>query len=92
MGFMPDVLTDGWAIRVFIVVDVCSREGLAGAAGLLMPTMQVIRIQERIVSERGRPLVLDATMGPNTTTSGSGSGARGRVSSCALHSKPGKPA
>ena len=38
MGFMPDVLTDGRAVRgVFTVVDDCSREGpLAGAAGLLM--------------------------------------------------------
>jgi putative transposase len=61
MDFMSDSLTSGRRYRIFNVVDVLSREGLASEVDTSLPAVRVIGVLEEIALLRGYPsrIVLD---------------------------------
>jgi putative transposase len=65
MDFVADRLTDGRTFRIFTLIDVFSREGLALEADLSLSGERVKRVLERVVAERGeRPEEIIVDNGP----------------------------
>jgi putative transposase len=64
MDFMSDSLTSGRRYRVFNVVDMLSREGLAGVVDTSLPAVRVIGVLEEIALERGYPTRIILDNGP----------------------------
>ena len=64
IDFMSDSLTDGRRFRLFNVIDDFNRESLAIEADTSLPTLRVIRVLERLISERGVPANIRCDNGP----------------------------
>ena len=61
VDFVSDTLAWGRRIRLFTVVDIFTREALAIEVDTSLPGGRVVRVLERLVTERGGPdeIVLD---------------------------------
>ena len=64
IDFMSDSLQDGRKVRLFNVIEDFNRESLAVEVDTSLPTLRVIRVLERLVSERGTPANLRMDNGP----------------------------
>ena len=64
MDFMSDSLLDGRKFRTFNVADDFNREVLAIEIDFSLPALRVIRVLDRIVSERGYPRKIRSDNGP----------------------------
>lgn len=64
MDFMSDQLADGRSFRTLNVLDDFNREGLAIEVDISLPAQRVIRMLERVIEWRGRPLNLRVDNGP----------------------------
>jgi putative transposase len=64
IDFMSDALVDGKKFRLLNVLDDFNRESLALEADSSLPTLRVIRVMERLVSERGKPSNIRTDNGP----------------------------
>lgn len=64
LDFMSDALTNGRRYRILNVVDVLSRESLAGEADTSLPAARVIQTLEEIALERGYPARITLDNGP----------------------------
>jgi len=64
MDLMSDSLIDGRSFRTFNVLDDFNLEGLAVDADLSLPSTRVIRLLERIIEWRGKPLPIRCDNGP----------------------------
>jgi len=64
IDFMNDSLTDGRRFRLLNVIDDFNRESLAIEADTSLPTLRVIRVLERLISERGVPANIRCDNGP----------------------------
>lgn len=65
--FLSDALAWGRTIRLFAVVDVCTREALAIEVDTSFPGARVVQVLERLVIERGVPPELVLDNGPELT-------------------------
>lgn len=68
MDFLSDTQVDGRSLRLFNVVDDCSREAVVMEVGHSMPAAVVIRALERAIEERGCPTWLTCDNGPEFTS------------------------
>ena len=64
MDFMSDALSSGRRYRVLNVVDVLSREALAGEVDTSLPAARVIQALEEIAIQRGYPARITLDNGP----------------------------
>lgn len=64
MDFMSDSLASGRRYRVLNIVDVLSREGLAGTVDTCLPASRVIQALEEIALLRGYPVRILLDNGP----------------------------
>ncbi len=64
IDFMSDSLTDSRKFRILNVIDDFNRESLAVEPDTSLPTRRVIRVLEKIVSQRGRPAIIRIDNGP----------------------------
>lgn len=64
IDFMSDCLTDGRRFRLLNIIDDFNRESLAIEADTSLPSLRVIRVLERLVSERGCPANIRCDNGP----------------------------
>ncbi|MGQ9427659.1 IS3 family transposase [Gilvimarinus sp. F26214L] len=90
MDFMHDQLEDGRSYRLFNVIDVYNREGLAIEVDFSLPATRVIRALDQIIEGRGKPQQLRCDNGPEYISS--------QLAQCAekngidlLFIQPGKP-
>lgn len=67
VDFMSDALIDGRRFRLFNVVDDFNREALAIEVDLNIPAHRVVRILDRLSSERGYPAYIRSDNGPELT-------------------------
>lgn len=68
LDFMSDALGRGRRIRVLSVLDTCTREALAIEVNTSLPSAVVVRVLERVISERGQPAELVMDNGPELTS------------------------
>jgi putative transposase len=68
MDFMSDSLVSGRKFRTLNVMDDCSREALAIEIDTSLSSKRVIRVLERIIEHRGKPLVIRVDNGPEYTS------------------------
>jgi len=68
MDFVSDVVEHGRRIRALTVVDECTREAVAIEVDTSIPGQRVVRVLERIVSERGEPAEIITDNGPEFTS------------------------
>ena len=68
MDFMQDTLVTGRCFRTLNVVDDLSREALAIEVAQSIPGSYVVRVLERLVTERGAPDVIVMDNGPEFTS------------------------
>ena len=68
LDFMSDALGRGRRIRVLSVLDTCTREALAIEVNTSLPSASVVRVLERVISERGQPAELVMDNGPALTS------------------------
>ena len=61
---MADTLSSGRKLRTLNVVDDYTRECLATEVDTSLPGARVVRVLERLVSERGRPRQIRTDNGP----------------------------
>lgn len=90
MDFMSDTLVDGRSLRIFNVVDDCSREAVTMEVGNSIPAAVVIRALERAIEERGCPAWLTCDNGPEFTSNALDAWAYGRGIELRFI-RPGKP-
>jgi putative transposase len=64
MDFMSDALTDGRKFRTFNLIDDFNREVLAVEADTSLPAKRVVRVLERVIGERGKPVAIRVDNGP----------------------------
>ena len=64
IDFMSDALTDGRRFRLFNVIDDFNREALAIEVDLNIPAHRVVRVLERLSTERGYPAFIRSDNGP----------------------------
>jgi putative transposase len=64
---MPDALSCGWRIRLPAVVDTVTREALAIEVNTSLPGERVVRVLDRIATERGVPHAIVLDHGPELT-------------------------
>jgi putative transposase len=64
MDFTSDQLADGRRIRTLNIVDVFTRECLAIEVAPSLPAQRVVRVLERVLSERGTPQRITVDNGP----------------------------
>jgi putative transposase len=62
--FMSDALWYGQRFRTFNLVDDYNREGLAVEVDLSLPARRIVRVLDRVASERGYPAKLRVDNGP----------------------------
>lgn len=67
VDFVSDTLAWGRRIRLFTVVDVFTREALAIEVDTSLPGARVVRVLERLVTERGVPDEIVLDNGPELT-------------------------
>ena len=65
--FVSDALAWGRAIRLFAVVDVCTREALAIEVDTSLPGVRVVRVLEQLTAARGCPGEVVLDNGPELT-------------------------
>ena len=68
MDFMSDSVVSGRRFRTFNVMDDCSREALAIEIDTSLSSKRVIRTLERIIEDRGKPVILRSDNGPEFTS------------------------
>ena len=68
MDFMQDSLSTGRAFRLLNVLDEFHRESLAIEVDLSLPAERVVRVLDRLITERGRPRELWVDNGPEFTS------------------------
>lgn len=66
--FVSDALASGRAIRLFGVVDACTREALAIEVDTSLPGARVVRVLDRLAAARGCPIELVLDNGPELTS------------------------
>jgi putative transposase len=66
--FMSDALWCGHRFRTFNLVDDFNREGLAIEVDTNLPAQRIIRVLDRVASERGYPAKLRVDNGPEWTS------------------------
>lgn len=64
IDFMSDSLVDGRKFRLLNIIDDFNRESLAVEVDTSLPSLRVIRVLERLVSQRGRPANIRCDNGP----------------------------
>lgn len=64
IDFMSDSLVDGRKFRLFNVIDDFNRESLAIEVDTSLPSLRVIRVLNRIITQRGKPANLRSDNGP----------------------------
>lgn len=64
LDFMSDALSNGRRFRTFNVIDDYSREALAIEIDLSLPSKRVIRVLDRLVEYRGKPIKIRMDNGP----------------------------
>jgi len=64
MDFMSDQLYDGHRIRLLTLVDNYTRESLAIHVGQRIRGIEVVKVLERVYSERGKPETIQVDNGP----------------------------
>lgn len=64
MDFVRDTLADGRVFRMLTVVDDYSRQCLAIELDTTLPGTRVVRAMERLVKERGKPVLIRTDNGP----------------------------
>lgn len=64
LDFLQDALASGRPIRLLSIIDVFTREALALEVDTSLPGRRVVRILERLLAERDRPLQLVLDNGP----------------------------
>jgi len=64
IDFMMDRLTDGRKFRLLNIIDDFNRESLAVEIDTSLPSLRVVRVLERLVSERGKPANIRCDNGP----------------------------
>ncbi len=64
VDFVSDALAWGRRIRLFTVVDVCTREALAIEVDVSLPGERVVRVLERLATDRGAPAEIVLDNGP----------------------------
>jgi putative transposase len=68
MDLMLDTLADGRKFRLLTIVDDATRECLATEVDTSLPGIRVVRVLERLVTERGYPQILVTDNGPEFTS------------------------
>ena len=64
IDFMSDSLTDGRSFRLLNVIDDFNRESLAIEVDTSLPSLRVIRVLEKLVTQRGCPSNIRCDNGP----------------------------
>lgn len=64
IDFMSDSLVDGRRYRLFNVIDDFNRESLAIEVDTSLPSLRVIRVLERLISQRSTPVSIRCDNGP----------------------------
>jgi putative transposase len=64
IDFMSDTLTDGRKFRLLNVMDDFNRESLCIEADTSLPGQRVVRVLERLVTQRGKPQQIRTDNGP----------------------------
>lgn len=64
LDFMSDSLSDGRKFRLLNIIDDFNRESLAIEVDTSLPALRVIRVLNRIISQRGRPSNIRTDNGP----------------------------
>jgi len=64
IDFMSDTLVDGRRFRLFNVLDDFNRESLAIEVDTSMPSLRIIRVLNRIIEQRGKPVNIRSDNGP----------------------------
>ena len=64
LDFLQDALASGRKLRVLSIIDVFSREALALEVDTSLPGRRVVRVLERLLDERERPVQLVLDNGP----------------------------
>jgi putative transposase len=64
IDFMSDSLVDGRKFRLFNVMDDFNRESLAIEVDTSLPSLRVIRVLEKLITERGCPANIRCDNGP----------------------------
>jgi putative transposase len=64
LAFLQDALASGRKLRVLSVIDVFTREALALDVDTSLPGSRVVRVLDRLLSERARPAQLVLDNGP----------------------------
>jgi putative transposase len=67
MDFMCDTMVDGRKFRTFNVIDDCTREALAIEIDTSIASKRVIRVLQRLTTERGKPTAIRVDNGPEFT-------------------------
>jgi putative transposase len=68
LDFMSDQLFDGRRIRLFGVMDQCSREGLRLTIDTSLPSVRVIRELDQLIAVRGKPICIISDNGTELTS------------------------
>lgn len=68
VDFVSDALASGRSIRLFGVVDACTREALAIEVDASLPGARVVRVLDQLTAERGCPTELVLDNGPELTS------------------------
>jgi len=68
MDFMSDSMVNSRKFRTFNVIDDCTREALAIEIDTSISAKRVIRILDRIITERGKPKTIRTDNGPEFTS------------------------
>jgi putative transposase len=64
IDFMSDSLVDGRKFRLLNIMDDFNRESLAVEVDTSLPSLRVIRVLERLITDRGKPLAIRTDNGP----------------------------
>lgn len=68
MDFMSDSMVGNRKFRTFNVMDDCSREALAIEIDTSLSSRRIIRVLEKVIARRGKPVSIRADNGPEFTS------------------------
>jgi putative transposase len=68
LDFVSDALASGRRIRVFAVLDTCTREALTIEVDTSLPAIRVVGVLEQLVRARGIPKTIVLDNGPELTS------------------------